>query len=150
VQKFTAFLASSSPDDSLHNTLVLSGIDLVVPLEVDAEIDPTPHDEIRLKTKDGLLEAHLKGGDPDVTQDGENPLLLYRFRNVIPGVYTVELSVGKTWYQILGDLHISRKGAFVKAQSFEEPSDGSALGAPVDETVVEDEEPPDQETQCTG
>ena len=150
MRKFTALLAPFNPGEQGYNTLVLSGIDVVVPLEVDLETDPNSADEIRLKSRDGLLEAQLKAGDPDVTQDGENPLLLYRFRDVTPGIYCVELLIGKKWYQILGELHISRKGAFVQGQSFEEPSDGSPLGTPVEDSVIEDEEPPERETECTG
>lgn len=150
MRRYSALLAPSNPGEQRYNTLVLSGIDVVVPLEVDLETDPNPHDEIRLKSKDGLYEAHLKPGDPAVTQDGDNPLLLFTFRDVLPGIYAVEVFIGKKWYQIMGDLHISRKGAFFQGQSFEEPSDGSPLGTPVDEFVVEDEEPKEMETDCTG
>src|SRR5260370_3700067 len=99
MRKFTALLAPSNPGEQGYNTLVLSGIDVVVPLEVDQEMKVKSGNQVRLKTKDGLYQAELKAGDPDVTQDGENPLLLFRFRDVLPGIYTVEVLMGNKWYQ---------------------------------------------------
>jgi len=88
-------IALGNPGEKDHNTIVLSGIDLVVPLELDLDSDPLHDDEIRLKSETGGFERILLSSDPNVTPDPDKHILLYRFRVVPPGIYRLSVKVGE-------------------------------------------------------
>src|SRR5690606_16553955 len=80
-------VATFEPEDAGHNTLVLGGLDVVVPLELDVDADPLSDDVVSLRSVHGLFEQTLSAGDPDVTPDLEAGVASYRFRLVPPGLY---------------------------------------------------------------
>ena len=108
---FEVALGNSHERD--HNTLVLSGIDLVVPLEIDLDCDPLHDDEVRLASEDGAFERVLLSSDPHVTPDAAKRLLLYRFRAVPPGLYRLAVKVGERWSDLVVGLVVSARGAFL-------------------------------------
>ena len=71
-----AFVAPHPEGQKGHNVLVLEVVDVVIPLEADLDEDPDHPDTLRLRREDGAYEAVLKGDDPDVEPDGDNPLFI--------------------------------------------------------------------------
>lgn len=144
------FVATSNPGDDTHNTLVLSGIELVIPLEADLDGDPNTPDCVRLTKEDGSFQSELTAGGPGVEQDGENPLFFYHFSGVSMGEYSIEVKVGDNWHTILRGLRLSHKGAFVGDVSYEGPSDGGSLGNPELELAddLPDDPDPDSISLC--
>src|SRR4051812_42281272 len=49
-------VALFNPGEEDHDTIVLSGIDLVIPLELDIDGDPLQDDEVRLRSEDGYYD----------------------------------------------------------------------------------------------
>ncbi len=113
-----------------HNTLVIGGLDLIVPLEEDLDKDPENPDEIRLKSDDGSYEAHVRSTDEGVERSGNDPLLLYPFRDVPPGIYTLAVKVHEEWTNVLARFRVTRDGAFWGETSLEAAANGSDLGKP--------------------
>jgi hypothetical protein len=138
MKKITTYVAPSLPNDQTKNTLVIGGVDVVIPLEIDVDDDPRSHEHIRLCSEDGLFEAHLQAGGPDVRQDGDHPLLFCTFRDVPPGLYSLEVRIGNAWYKILASLQITRDEAQLGGQSFEGAIDGSVLGTPDVEPMADE------------
>ncbi len=134
-------VALNRAPDSSYNTIVLGGLDLIIPLEIDLDKDPTEPDEIRLQSAGRWYESHVKSDDPEVEPDGENPLLLYPFRDVPPGIYTISVKVGGKWRDVLTGFRVTRDGVFYGEESIERTPDGSVLGTPIKETeLIEEEE----------
>jgi hypothetical protein len=107
-----------NPDDSDFNTIVLSGIDVVVPLEFDVDGDPLHDDEVRLQSEDGSYESVLLASHEDVKADADKRLVLYRFRAVPPGLYRVSVRIGaETWADIVVDLLVSSTGVSLGGKS---------------------------------
>lgn len=94
-----------------HNTLVLPGVDLVVPLERDLDGDPLQNDEVHLVADDGSLDRRLTVDDPAVRDDGDG-LLRYEFRGVPFGVYHVSVRVGGELIEVMHGLEVRRRGVF--------------------------------------
>jgi len=95
-----------------HNTIVFSGVDITVPLEMDLDNDPLQDDEVRLKSLDGLYEAILLASDPEVKPDTDRQLLLYTFRNVPPGAYRIGVRISdEEWMDVVVGLIVSKTGA---------------------------------------
>lgn len=109
----TADVALGNLGESDHNTLVLTGIDLVVPLEMDLDGDPLQDDELRLSSEHGFFEQTLSARDAEVAVDSDNRLLLYRFRDVPPGAYRLSVNVAGTFHPLLRSIVVAREGAFV-------------------------------------
>jgi hypothetical protein len=124
-------VALSEPDDEHVNTLVLSGIDIVVPLEMDADADPLHDEEVRLWAVDGSFDKLLHVAEPDVEPDIDSRLMLYRFRDVPPGVYRVSVKTSGHWSELYRSLVVAKDGAFVGGKKLgEDPREVTA--APYD------------------
>jgi hypothetical protein len=101
-----------SPGDAQLNTVILSGIDLEVPLEMDLDADPLHDDEVRLLSEDGAYEAVLCASEPDVQADLEKNLYIYRFRSVPPGLYRIQVKTSdQAWATVITDIVVGKKGA---------------------------------------
>jgi hypothetical protein len=96
-----------------HNTLVLGGIDLVVPLAMDLDRDPLHDDEVRLRATDGSAERILQVSDDDVECDLERSVASYRFRAVLPGVYDVATRIAGAWIEVVRGLVVKRAGIYL-------------------------------------
>jgi hypothetical protein len=127
----TLHVSPSFGDDATFNTVVLTGVDLELPLEADLDGDPLHDDEVALEGVDGSRRI-LRVGDPDVRLDPARRLYLYRFRDVPCGIYTllVQLSDGG-WAPIASGLLVTKAGASLG---------GAALAG--DEAPAIPEEPP--------
>lgn len=100
-----------APGDEGVNTLVLSGIDLEVPLEMDLDADPLHDDEVRLLSEDGAYEAILCASEPDVKADLDKNLYIYCFRAVPPGLYRIQVRTSdQKWATVITDILVGRKG----------------------------------------
>ncbi|HMA93971.1 MAG TPA: hypothetical protein VKP30_14870 [Polyangiaceae bacterium] len=93
-----------------YNTVVLSGTELIVPLEMDLDDDPLQDDEVRLVSEDGEFERHIRASDPDAEPDEDNRLIHYRFRAVPAGLYRVQVNVAGTWTDVVEGLLVQRGG----------------------------------------
>lgn len=105
-------VALFEPGDEGHNTLVLSGIDVVVPVEMDLDGDPLQDDEVSLRALHGGYEQVLATGDPDVRADPERRVAYYRFRFVPPGLYRVAVRIGGAWVPIGTGLGVRKDGVY--------------------------------------
>jgi hypothetical protein len=100
-----------SPEDSQFNTVVLSGFDLEIPLEMDLDGDPLHDDEVRLLSEDGAYEAVLCASEPDVRADMEKNLYIYCFRAVPPGLYRLQVRTSdQKWATVITDILVGKKG----------------------------------------
>jgi hypothetical protein len=100
-----------SPGDGKFNTIVLGGVDLEVPLEMDLDADPLHDDEVRLLSEDGSYEAVLCANEPDVRADQDKNLYIYRFRSVPPGLYRIQVRISdRGWATVITDILVGRKG----------------------------------------
>jgi hypothetical protein len=94
---------------SEHNTLVLGGAHIVVPLEMDIDDDPMQDDEVRLVAQHGHWEQHVRASDRDAEAKVEERVILYHFRDVPPGIYDVEVNVAGGWRKVMRGLRSERK-----------------------------------------
>jgi hypothetical protein len=100
-----------SAGDARFNTVILSGIDLEVPLEMDLDADPLHDDEVRLLSEDGAYEAVLCASEPDVRADHGKNLYIYRFRFVPPGLYRIQVKTSdQKWATVITDIVVGKKG----------------------------------------
>jgi hypothetical protein len=106
-------------DDQHTNTIVLSGVDVLVPLARDLDRDPLHDDEIRLFREDGHFERVLQAGHGDVEPNGATELV-YRFRDVPPGLYRLSVRVGGEWTDVMTGLVVRRAGVFWNDQPLAE------------------------------
>ena len=130
-----ARVATSHPSDQTYNTLVLDGINLIIPLEIDLDNDPDTPDMVRLKSDDGGYEAILTAGQEGVEQDGDNPLNYFHFHYVPLGVFSIAVKIADQWCTIVASLRVTHTGVFVGDVNFEAQTDGSELGTPEDYPV---------------
>lgn len=98
------------------NTIVLPGMELIIPLEEDLDCDPLQDDEIRLLDLAGGQERIVKSSDPEAVPKHEERLIYYHFKNVLPGIYKLSVRIGGHWADLLNDLIVTPKGAFIGRQ----------------------------------
>lgn len=126
-------VALLNPDEDDYNTIALTGVDIVFPLERDPEEDPLQDDEVRLRSEDGAYDESITVDDRDV-EIHDDRLFLYRFRDVPPGVYRVFTCVGGVWSEAMRGLVVSKRGVHYQGRRLDE-------GAP----VIEIAGPPERE-----
>ncbi len=102
-----------APGDTAGNMLVLGGMDVVVPLEMDLDDDPLQDDEVWLRRADGSVVQVLYANDPDVERNEEQRLFFFGFRDVPFGVYTVSVKVGDQLYDAIRGLVVCREGVLL-------------------------------------
>ena len=105
-------VALFEPGDEGHNVIVLSRVDVVIPIEMDLDGDPQQDDMVSLGSVHGLYEHVLRVGDEDVGPDPDRRIALYHFRHVPPGLYRVAVRIGAAWVQLGSQLSIRREGVF--------------------------------------
>lgn len=115
----TRDVALGNKSEKDHNTIVLTGVDVVLPLEMDLDGDPLQDDEANLRSASGHYDRTLTVAHPDVTPDKDNGQLLYRFRDVPPGHYRVAVKVANHWVPVLRGIVITKDGAFVGDKQLE-------------------------------
>lgn len=98
---------------STKNTLLLGRWDLVVPVERDMDDDPLVDDEVVLKDPDGTVVRQLLSSDEDVSEDPDSGMLLYCFRDLPFGVYSVAVVVGAQEHPVIAQVVVRAKGVFI-------------------------------------
>lgn len=146
-------VALSHPEDKTRNTVMLGGLDIVIPMERDLDKDPDTPDELRFKSKDGGYETHVTSDGPDTEPDDGTPLLRYRFRDVPPGQYTIAVKVEDDWLNVVAGIRVTRTEVRFGDGSYEDAPEGSKLGTPAPPAVEPDDEEgavphPDEEDYC--
>ncbi len=99
--------------DTYYNTIVLPGLEIIVPLEEDLDCDPLQDDEIRLQTLDGSFEQIRKASDPEAVPDDDAGLIYYHFSDVPAGYYRVSVRIGEVWVDVSVNLMVTRKGVYL-------------------------------------
>lgn len=143
-------VAPSNKDDSTFNRIVLSGLDVVIPLEIDLDEDPKTDDAIRLIDRDDGYSCVLEDGDPDVVRDPNAPFLKCTFRLVPPGLYDVDVRLHNAWHTVIAGLEVTRRDVRLKGESFVGADDLGefAESDPVSEEGEADDEVDDDSVGC--
>lgn len=140
-------ISLGNPTESDFNTIVLSGVDLTVPLEMDLDDDPLQDDEVRLRGESGHYERHLLASDPDVRPDPDRRIVLYTFRLVPPGVYRVSVRIAEErWLDVVTELVVTREGAFIGDHKLGVETEAVPEAAP----ELDAEEPEEPEAEVLG
>ena len=113
-------VALGNLDEDDFNTIVLSGIDVVVPVELDLDGDPLQDDRVRLRSEDGYFDVILASSDPDVEADTDAGYLNYCFRLVPPGVYRVSVLIAEQWVPLVRRLVVKRDGVYVNGEKLDD------------------------------
>jgi hypothetical protein len=130
------------PGGADFNTLVLTGVDVVVPLEADLDGDPLHDDEVRLLSESGDFDVQLCANEPDVKHLADKNLYAYTFRDVPPGVYRVLVKVGEDWATVMGGLVVHRAGVRLDGKEVETEEPEALTEADVAETPPAEAAPP--------
>ncbi len=109
-------VAVFDPGDAYYNTIVLPGMEIIVPLEEDLDCDPLQDDEVRLQRLDGGFEQIRKASDPEAIPDHEAALIYYHFTDVPAGYYRVSARIGGEWVDVTLDLMLTSKGAHMSGR----------------------------------
>jgi hypothetical protein len=143
-------VAPGLSDDSTFNRIVLAGLDVVIPLEIDLDDDPETDDAIRLVDRNGAYARVLEAGDPDMTRNGDAPFLQCTFRLVPPGVYDVDVRLHNEWHTVIGGLDVTRRDVRLLGESFlgERDLGEFAQSEPADESEEPDEDDADDAVDC--
>lgn len=120
----------AEPGGKTVNTIVVGGTDVIVPLERDADGDPFSDDEVWLRSTNGGVDRHMLSSDPDVEADDANGLLLYRFRDVPFGYYSVWVNVGGQPLEVIRGLTVRQQGVFRGAKKLEATRSGAVSPGP--------------------
>ncbi len=129
------------------NTIVLSGVDIVLPVELDLDDDPMQDDALRLRAEHGHYDQVLVASDGDVELDLDKRYLYYRFRDVPFGVYRASVRIGSEWVPLVRGIVVTKAGVFVNGEALgEEPPEQGASEAEDDEG--EGELPATPKTEC--
>jgi hypothetical protein len=142
-------VALFNPGESEHNTIVLGGVDVVIPLELDMDGDPFQDDAVCLRSQGGDWEHVVLSSDSEVTAARDKRHLYYPFHEVPSGVYNVDVRIAENWITVISNLLVSRGAAYIGDEPLGETvADGSpALDDP--HALVDREEAElDHTTDC--
>jgi hypothetical protein len=130
-------------EDKLENVVVLSGMDLYVPLEADLDGDPFHDDILRLESADGRCWI-LNADEPAVGLDLDRKLHVYTFRGVPPGLYKISVKLSDdVWSTVVSGIVVNKKGALLGGKELTDqepkaiPPDPSAKAQPAPSLPVE-------------
>lgn len=130
-----------------YNRIVLTGVDIVIPVELDMDGDPFQDDAVRLRAEHGHFDQVLVASDRDVEADTDSRYLFYRFRHVPPGAYRVSVRIGDDWVPLLRGLVVTKDGAFVGGKKLGEDRPESKPAEP-EEDAGDGELPGTPRTEC--
>jgi hypothetical protein len=106
-------VALFNPGDQDHNTIVLGGVDLVIPLELDIDGDPFQDDAVCLRSHGGHWEHALTSADPEVTAAPDKRHLYYPFHDVPAGLYHLDVLIAGQWTSVASNILVSRGEAWL-------------------------------------
>lgn len=96
-----------------HDTLVIGGIDLVIPMELDLDDDPLQDDQLSLVSETTEWQQTLTIVDEDVTVQPESRRSLFRFRDVPYGIYRTEVCIARQRVVLHRGIIVRAEGAFL-------------------------------------
>lgn len=106
-------VALFNPGETLHNTIVLGGVNVVIPLELDMDGDPFQDDAVCLRSHGGDWEHVCLSSDPEVTVDPDARHLYYPFHDVPSGLFNVDVRIADRWVIVIANLLVSRGIAYL-------------------------------------
>jgi hypothetical protein len=126
------------PGGSTFNTVVLGGTDIVIPVERDAHADPFQDDEVWLRSMDGGVEYQLGVDHPNVEEDEDKGLLMYRFEHVPFGVYSAFVVTAGVAVETMRHLVVRREGVFLGDKQLSDTHDGKPMAPPPTDDDADD------------
>jgi hypothetical protein len=113
--------------ETTHNTIVLGGVDVLIPIELDVDSDPFQDDAVCLESISGAWSDVRLCTDPEVLVSRDKRHLYFPFFDVPSGVYRVEIRIGEVWTPVMSGLIVSQGEAKLDGQTLsEQPPDRSA------------------------
>ncbi len=106
-------VALFNPGESEHNTIVLGGVDLLIPLELDMDGDPFQDDAVCLRSHGGDWEDVRLSSDPEVTAAPDKRHLYYPFYDVPAGLYHLDVLIARRWTTVTSNILVSRGAAWL-------------------------------------
>jgi hypothetical protein len=128
-----ASVARATADDSGYNTLVLAGVNVEFPLEIDLD-DDYAEERMRLRGLIGEYDVTLCATDSRVRRDPDHPVLYFTFELVPPGRYELRAALRDQWVTVASDLRILPSGVLLGGAAVSGNSDLSKLGTPAPAT----------------
>ena len=141
-RSYPVSVGNTGEDD--HNTIVLGGVDVIVPVEMDLDGDPLHDDEVRLRSRDGSFEKVLLVSDPDVESDHDTRVANYRFRLVPYGIYDVSVRVGASWMELIHGLLVASRGVLAHEDEVDDARPDAPAEA-VEPAARHDDDLPDED-----
>lgn len=141
-------VALFNPGETEHNTIILGGVDVVIPLELDMDGDPFQDDAVCLRSHGGDWEEAKLSSDDDVTAAPDTRHLFYPFRDVPAGLYHVDVRIADRWSTVLSNLLVTRGKAYLGNQQLpgEAPTTAPATDDP--HPLVDHHEPHRADCGC--
>lgn len=143
-------VALFNPGDTEHNTIVLGGVDVVIPLELDMDGDPFQDDAVCLRSHGGDWEDAKLSSDADVTAAPDKRHLYYPFRDVPAGLYHVDVRIADRWNTVLSNLLVTRGKAFLGNQQLPETAPDTTPAIDDPHPLVDTHEIHDADCGCSS
>lgn len=142
-------VALFNPGEKEHNTIVLGGVDVVVPLELDVDGDPLQDDAVCLRSRTGRFEDVRLSSDEQVTATPDKRHLYYPFHDVPAGLYCVDVRIGDSWVNIQSNLLVVKGTAYWNEKELTGDLPGARPATDDPHSLVDKTEPePAVETGC--
>lgn len=141
-------VALFNPGESEYNTIILGGVDVVIPLELDMDGDPFQDDAVCLRSHGGNWEDVRLSSDPEVVAAPDKRHLYYPFQDVPAGIYHVDVRIAERWNTVLSNLLVTRGKAYIGDKVL--PSSAPEIAAAIDDphTLVEREDTHEHDCGC--
>lgn len=125
-------VALFNPGEKEKNTIVLGGVDVIIPLELDVDGDPLQDDAVCLRSASGNFEDVRLSSDEHVTAAADKRHLYYPFLDVPAGLYCVDVRIGQSWVNIQSNLLVVKGTAYWNGKPMEEdlPADNPSRHDP--------------------
>ena len=141
-------VALFNPGESEHNTIVLGGVQVVIPLELDMDGDPFQDDAVCLRSHGGDWEEAKLSSDGDVTAAPDTRHLFYPFHDVPAGLYHVDVRIADRWSTVLSNLLVTRGKAWLGNQQLPSEAPQSAPATDDPHPLVDHHEPHHADCGC--
>ena len=142
-------VALFNPGESEHNTIVLGGVDVVIPLELDMDGDPFQDDAVCLRSQGGDWEHVMLSSDPEVLSAPDKRHLYYPFHDVPSGLFNVDVRIAENWVTVISNLLVSRGAAYIGDTPLDETVANGSPAIDDPHALVDREEGPiDHSTDC--
>ena len=141
-------VALFNPGETEHNTIVLGGVDVIIPLELDMDGDPFQDDAVCLRSQGGDWEDTLLSSDSDVTASPDTRHLFYAFRDVPAGLYHLDVRIADRWNTVISNLLVTQGKAWLGNQLLSEKATESTPALDDPHPLVDHHETHHQDCGC--